>query len=151
MSEAATESVTETFITAEELLSAASKAQPHVDVNLGGVLMRLRLAPSYDDQLELERKRRDFVATIRGAACPMELRKYRELSDDALGAAALLGYSAMNPPLTLDQACALMSDGLTARVLIKGVQEGAAMHLMGVIEDRIKAGKAESSGIPSTD
>jgi hypothetical protein len=139
------------FVTADELLAAASKALPYVDVDLGGGLMRMRLAPSYDEMLELNQRRQKLVADIRGPDCPKELRPYRGLSDEAIGAAGLIAFQALNPTLSLEQALKLTQDGVTIKVIQNAIQKAAVMHLMTVAEERIEAGKAASSRTPPTD
>jgi hypothetical protein len=131
-----------TYVSAEELLSAAKDAQPHVDINLGGAYMRCRLAPTYDDMQELERRRAALVTEIRAETCAAALRRFRELSDEAISAAGLIAYTAERPALTIEQALDLMQDGLTVRVIMSAFQKAGTAHLMKVAHARLAQGKA---------
>ena len=138
------------FITVDELLESVGKIKPHVDLDLGGRVIRVRLPASYDEMLDLEERKRQTVEVIRGSKCPVELRPYRKLTDDSIAIAATLSSVAMVPELSLEQSLRLTGDGITLKVIMEGFKRASVEHLMEAAAARIDEGKADSEETPPT-
>lgn len=139
------------FCTVEEILEATEKAVPYVDIPYCGKYIRVNLAPTYDDILELDKRQSELLSSIQSAKCPKHLIPFKGYSEESIRAAGLLAFQGAKPTFTLEQAFKVTRDGLSTKLILSAIQTAGASHLIAAIKARIDEGKKDSSESPVTE